>query len=91
MNKIKVKHEILFVSLIGKQIKILGSKNKNQIGQKGTIVYESANLLYVEENNKIKRFLKNNIVFQIEFEGKPLKVDGRLLLSTVLSRIKKFR
>jgi len=90
-SKNSIKNDLLFLPLIGKDIEIIESKNQNQIGFSGKIIFESSNLLYVENNDKTSRILKNNVVLKFDYKGKPLKVDGRLLLSTVLSRIKKFR
>ena len=85
----RTEYDILLISMIGKEIEVIESNNKNLIGVKGTLVYESANLFYIETKSGIKKILKSQVTIKTEFEGKPLKIDGRLLLSTVLSRIKK--
>ncbi len=89
--KKQLEYEVIFMSLIGKEIEILEAKNKNLIGIKGVLVKETANLLFLEVGGLTKRILKSQVILKAEVEGKPLKIDGRLLLSTVLSRIKKLR
>ena len=83
-----VKRKVLYKSLIGREIQILDSTNKNQIGIKGVLVYESSNMFFLDNNIKL---LKSSIIFKVKIQDKELKVDGRLLNSTLTQRIKKFR
>lgn len=91
ISKKDIKDQILYTSLVGKEIEILDSKNKNQIGLKGIIVYETAKFFHVSQNGSIKRIYKPNIQFKVFLKGKPLKVEGCLLFSSVVYRIKKMR
>lgn len=92
-QKKQIEYDVLYKSLIGKQIKITSSKIKTQIGLSGVIIYESASYLHikVEKELKIVRIFKNNVFFDVTIQGKALNIDGRLLLLTVLPRIKKIK
>lgn len=92
-QKKQIEYEVLYKSLVGKQIKITSSKIKTQIGLNGTIVYETANFFHIkmEKELKIVKIFKNNVFFDIIIDGKALNIDGRLLLLTVLPRIKKIK
>lgn len=91
-SKKELEFEVLLKSLVGKKIEILSSKIKSQEGLKGTIIYESANFFHIKpETGDIVKIMKKNIKFKTTVEGKPLYIDGRLLFSTVLSRIKKIK
>ncbi|MCA9495486.1 MAG: ribonuclease P protein subunit [Nanoarchaeota archaeon] len=89
--KKQLEFDLTCQSLIGKNIEIIDSKNKNQIAMKGRIIYESAKLLYLEYGGSIKRILKSNVAIKFEHEGKALNMDGRLLFSTIINRIKKIK
>ena len=87
----KEQNDLIYESLVGSKITITNSKNKNQIGVSGTLVKESAKLLYIDTEGQIKRILKEIVEIEIYKSGKPLKMDARLLLSTLKSRIKKLK
>lgn len=90
-EKKQIEHDLLYKSLIGKEIEIIDSKNKKQIGLKGILVYESANMLILEVKGKIVKILKGNVVLKADYKGKALNMDGRLLLGTLINRLKKMR
>lgn len=91
--KKKIEYEVLYTSLVGRQIEITNSKIKTQIGVIGVIIYETASFFHLrrEKDKKIVKILKKNISFNVNFDGKALNIDGRLLLLTVLPRIKKIK
>ncbi|MFW6285575.1 MAG: ribonuclease P protein subunit [Nanoarchaeota archaeon] len=89
--KKKVEFNILFESLIGKEIEIIDSTNKNLIGIKGILIYESFNLLYVDTNGIVKKILKNVVVLKIKYENQYLKVNGEVLKGTLITRLKKIK
>jgi len=90
-RKKEIEFDISLLSLIGNKIKIIGSKNTNQIGKKGIIIFESANFLKLEENGKITSYLKKDLIFEMLYKGKPLNIDAGLLFSTLQTRIKKIK
>lgn len=91
LSKKDIKEYILYRSLVGLDIEILESKIKNQIGIKGKIIHETDNFFHIHQNGRISRVYKPNITFKISIKGKPLKVEGSLLMSSVINRIKKMR
>ena len=95
MTKISAKKEIEYdlslLSLIGNKIKIINSKNINQIGKEGIIVFETANFLKLDINSKITLFSKKDLIFEMLHKGKPLNIDAGLLFSTLQTRIKKIK
>lgn len=91
-EKKQIEFDILYKTLIGKHIKILESSNQNQIGIGGTIVYESANLLYIKTNqNTIKKILKKSITIELEYNNHIFKINCNLLKNTLIQRIKKIK
>ncbi len=91
--KKRIEYEVLYTSLVGRQIEITNSKIKTQIGVIGVIIYETASFFHLrrEKDKKIVKIFKKNISFNVNFNGKALNIDGRLLLLTVLPRIKKIK
>lgn len=73
--------------LIGREIKIIGAKNKHNIGIEGKVVDETKNMIVVLSDGKEKQLLKNNITILFKKEG--LKVDGKILAGRPEERIKK--
>ncbi len=91
-EKKEIEIGILYKSLIGTEIEVVESKNKNQIGLKGVIVYESYNLVFLEiAKDNIKRLLKEGLVIRFDYEGKKIKLDCSFLSGTIVSRLKKMK
>ena len=90
-SKNKIKFDILYLFLIGKEIEIIDSKISNQLGIKGVLIYETAKMLILDLGGCKKNILKSNIVIKFDYEGKALNMDGRLLLFTITNRIKKIK
>lgn len=78
-------------SLIGKKIKIISSTNPKQIDIEGALVYESAKLLHIQTQNKIKKLFKNTITFQTQYNKQKVNIQGAALLGTLTQRIKKIK
>ena len=89
--KKELENEVLYKSLIGKNIEITESKNKNQIGLKGKIVNETASFFIISKNGLNSKILKRNIVFKTIVKEKALYIDGRFLFNTLTNRIKKIK
>jgi ribonuclease P protein subunit POP4 len=81
-----VRHE-----LIGLEIKIKDSTNKNQKGLKGKVIDETYNTLKIEtKEGKEKIITKNNSIFIFTLpNGVKVEVDGKVLISRPEDRIKK--
>jgi len=89
--KKQVEFDVLCKSLVGKEISIVDSSNKNQIGFRGILVYESAKLFYLEIDGLVKRILKNGLVIEFYLDKKKIQVRADVLLGTLSSRIKKIK
>jgi len=78
------KHE-----LIGLRIKVIDSRNKGNIGIKGTIIDETKNTLIIETTEgKRKTIFKNNIVIETEINNKKIQIKGQSILGRPQDRIK---
>ena len=74
---------------IGKTINIVQSKNNSLKGIKGKIIDETKQSFILEEKkNKRKRVLKNNIIFETKYQGKTIKVKGKMVVGRPEDRIK---
>lgn len=92
--KKQIEIDILCKSLIGKEITIVESSNKNQIGISGILIYETNKLFYVEISNRtsnVKKILKNDVVLKFNYNGKVVRVNGSLLMNDLIYRLKKLR
>jgi len=83
-----VRHE-----LIGLQVKITDSTNKELKGLKGRVIDESRNTLTLEIKGKLKekKFVKEQCVFSFYLPDarKWVKVDGDVIVARPEDRIKK--
>lgn len=51
--------------IIGKEIEIIESNNKNLIGKKGKIIWETKNMLTLKSKNKVMHIIKSQVKFKI--------------------------
>lgn len=83
---------LIFHELIGLNVNITDSSNKNHVGIEGRVVDETQNTLIIETENGEKMVPKKNstFVFQIKSNSaeKYVQVNGNLLLSQPENRIK---
>ena len=89
--KKELEYDILLRSLIGKEVEILDSINKNQVGIKGILVLESSSLLYIETVKGVVKVLKSTVILKLSHGNHHIKLDGKLLKGTLTQRIKKLR
>ena len=71
---------------IGQEIKIIASKNKDNLSIQGKIVDETKYTLKVLHQGKIKTLLKNNITFQLKKTNQ--NIDGKTITKRPEERIK---
>ena len=85
MQKAKklIKHE-----LIGRNIEIIGSANKANIGLKGTVLDETKHLLIINTSKGDKKVPKKGSIFQIQYLGEKVNIRGELLFGAPAERIK---
>lgn len=91
MSNKEIYYEILYTPLIGYKATIIESKNPNDIGISGTIIDETAKLLILDTEGSKKHFIKDNIIFQINYKQQALNIDGSFLFSTLQTRLKKVK
>lgn len=72
--------------LIGEEIEVIDSKNKFNIGIKGKIVDETKSTIKVQQTDKIKTLLKNNITFKLVRKGQV--IEGREIAKRSEERLK---
>jgi RNase P/RNase MRP subunit p29 len=89
--KKKVEYDILYKSLIGQEVEVVESSNKNYIGFKGILVHESANLFHIDVLGEVKKVLKKDVIIRLKYDGRFLRVNGFILQGSLLSRIKKMK
>lgn len=76
------------VELIGKNIKIIDSKNKPNIGLEGDIINETKNTLEIKTKKGKKTLIKQNITFTIKINKKEYKIKGEEIKISPEERIK---
>ena len=80
-----VRHE-----LIGLEVEIKESTNRNQVGIKGRVVDETYNMLVIETEKGEKMVEKKSCVFVFRLpKGKKVEVEGWVLVGRPEDRIKK--
>jgi RNase P/RNase MRP subunit p29 len=89
--KKQVEFDVLCKSLVGKEISVVDSSNKNQIGFSGILVYESAKLFYLQIGSDTKKILKSGLVIEFELNQSKVQVRANVLQGTLSSRIKKIK
>ena len=79
----KIKEE-----LIGLTVKIIDSKNLQNINIEGKIVDETKNMIIIETKQGEKKLIKNQNTFEIGFENGREVIEGSLLVARPQDRIK---
>ena len=77
--------DIIRHELIGLNVEVKNSNNPSLIGIKGKIIDETKSMLKI----KNKMIPKNQVTLQVDFKGKKLLVEGKLLFGKPEDRIKK--
>ncbi len=82
---------ILRHELIGLRVEVKQAENPLHIGLKGLVVYETKNMLWIEnEKGKIKKIPKKGTKFMFTLpDGKKVLVEGSAILARPEERIKK--
>ncbi len=76
------------IELLGLQVLIKASKNKTLEDLRGVIVGETKSLLIVDLGGKKKKIIKNQVLLEIEINGKKRLIKGKDLVGTTEERIK---
>ncbi len=70
-----VKHE-----LIGLEAEVVEAKNKNHVGIKGLVVYETKNMLWLETARGVRKIPKKGSTFLFALpDRKKVKVEGEII------------
>jgi len=81
--------DILRHELIGLEIKVTDSENKDNIGISGKIIDETKETVVIEHENKKKSLFKKNIKFETKVNNQTIIVNGKKLQNKSFKRIKK--
>jgi RNase P/RNase MRP subunit p29 len=76
--------------LIGKQVVAYYKFKNTDVYFEGKIVDETQNIITIQNQNQIKKLIKNQYDFLIEINDKKIQVDGNDLVSRPEERIKKW-
>ena len=81
--------DITRYEFIGIKAEVVDSRNKTDIGIKGQIVDETKNTIVIQTKQGKKRLIKKNIIIEVIFNKKRIRIDGKLLAGRPEERIKK--
>ena len=81
--------ELIRHELIGLKLEVVKSKNLSLVGIKGKIVDETKNTITIQTKDKMKKILKNQVVFNLKVGNKVFQVDGKVLVGRPEDRVKK--
>ena len=70
--------------LIGKEIKVVTSKNKSDIGISGVVIDDTSSTVVIKTSNSFKRILKAPSVFQVG--NQMIIVNGTQMMGTSSER-----
>jgi len=73
------------IILLGKQVEVIQSSNRYEVGIKGLVIEDTKNTIKVRTENGVKILIKNSIILIINDK----KIDGNLLIGKEEERIKR--
>lgn len=73
------------IILLGKQVEVIQSSNRYEVGIKGLVIEDTKNTIKVRTEKGVKILIKNSIVLMINDK----KIDGNLLIGKEEERIKR--
>ncbi|RMF55299.1 ribonuclease P protein subunit [Candidatus Woesearchaeota archaeon] len=75
--------------LIGREIEVICSTNKDNVGIIGKIIDETKHTIIVKKDNAKKTIIKKNVTLRIKMNDKKIVVKGKALVGRPEDRIKK--
>jgi ribonuclease P protein subunit POP4 len=82
--------DLVLHELIGLEVRVVSSTNKQLAGLKGTVIDETRNMLTIETEKGEKSLAKQDCVFSFHLPSREwVKVEGSLLVARPEDRIKK--
>ncbi|HLD89171.1 MAG TPA: ribonuclease P protein subunit [Candidatus Nanoarchaeia archaeon] len=82
------------LEFIGKDVKIIESENRKNIGIHGKVIDETKNTFMIKTNDdknskkRLLRIIKNQNTFEFAIEGKKMMINGNEILKRPEERIK---
>jgi len=73
------------IILLGKQVEVIQSSNRYEVGIKGLVIEDTKNTIKIRAENGVKILIKNSIILMINDK----KIDGNLLIGKEEERIKR--
>ena len=83
--------DILRMELIGNEVEIVKAKNPGLKGVKGKIINDTKNMITIKTDQGLKKVIKDQVVFRMNFNNKILEIEGRKLVNRPEDRLKKTR
>ena len=74
--------------LIGLVCEVIDAKNKNLIGLKGKVINETKSTIKVQQKEKSKIILKNQVTLEFTINNKKIQIKGEKLVKRPEERIK---
>ncbi|MBW2968501.1 ribonuclease P protein subunit [Candidatus Woesearchaeota archaeon] len=62
---------------IGREVKIIGAKNKSYLGIVGKVVDETKHFLLIKTPVKVLKMLKNSSIFELSWNNRKVIVKGK--------------
>jgi RNase P/RNase MRP subunit p29 len=75
--------------LVGKDVEVFYSTNRNEIGVRGKCVEDRANILVIATDRGEKKIVKQNVWLLIYHNGYKILVEGKRLVGKIERRLKK--
>ena len=75
--------------LIGREVELVDSTNKDNIGIKGKIINETKHTFIIKQSKTKKTIMKNNTTLKIKMNNKNIIIKGKSLVGRPEDRIQK--
>ncbi|MFP4117634.1 MAG: ribonuclease P protein subunit [Candidatus Woesearchaeota archaeon] len=83
--------KFLKMELIGKNAKITSSTKDDDVGRDGMIINETMSTIELFDGEKVRTYLKHNVVLKVSFHERPVSIPGELLALRPEDRLKKIK
>ena len=83
--------DILRMEFIGNEVEIVKARNSRLKGVKGKIINETKNMITIKTDEGLKKVIKDQAVFRMNFNNKTFEIEGRKLVNRPEDRLKKTR
>ncbi len=73
--------------LIGFSLRVIGYSDPNLIGIKGRIIFETKNTFFVDVGGSIKKIIKANGFYELDFKRSHITICGHKLVDRPVKRL----